>query len=1011
MEVSFKILGPLDVTVDGQPTRLGGALRERTLVMLLLEPDRVVPVARLVEAAWDDAPPASGSHQVRKAVAELRQRIPHGPDVVRTDGPGYRATVTEEQLDLLQYRHRLRRAREALGAGQQDRATSELQAALELWRGPVMAGTGGPVIGAASAALEEQHLGAVEQLFDLRLAAGEGREVIADLRMLAHRHPMRENLRGQLMHALYQTGRQAEALDEYRQVRDLLSEELGIDPSAKLSELYSSILRQSPDLAGGNEATLAGQRVDGTPGSGHPASSVPHNLPYDLHDFSGRAEELTWIDDASARAHGHYAQIIAIDGMGGSGKTTLAVRAAYQLAARYPDGQIFVDLCGFTPGQDPLGTAAAVELLLAVTGVSGEEMPGTRAARIALWHSITQQRRMVVVLDNAADTAQVRPLIPTSPGCLSIVTSRPRLVDLDGAELLSLQVLSEQDGMDLLHRVLGEERTAAETAAAAELITLCGHLPLAIRIAAGRLRNRASWTVQRLVERLRNETRRLEELSSDSRSLAGMLQLSYQSMTPEQRRCLRLLGLHPGRTVDTEEAAALFGTSLEAAEDLLEPLLGAHLLEEQKPGWYGFHDLVRSFVQGLAEQDTAADDAQAIQRLLDHYVVTAERAGDLAFPERFRYGDFVPDGRSLQPGLRDQKDGLRWLDLHRDNLLAAVELAYRHGLLRHAAYLPRELGFHSDVRNYPRESYEALTVAVAASRDLDDPGLVRLNLTNLAMEQWGLGLFPQGIASLEEALELARSLGDRHSEVACVSRLGQMYHALGELRTARRITEEAAELERELGLDRERGASLTVLSSANVWLGQFRAAVDAAEEAVAVFERIGERRLPAITSCYLALALAGLGRLHDAVERLGRARAMCAQLGGSVDTGFVLAHSADMWVRVGELTEARHCAHAALDKLGRGDTSVRSAAVHNAIGRVYLALGEPDRARDHHSRAREIAAGMAFRYEQAQALDGLATAGARLDDDAAARLRQEAEELYARMGVPDPVRRLFQVSV
>ncbi|MEV5437275.1 BTAD domain-containing putative transcriptional regulator [Streptomyces sp. NPDC052682] len=1022
--------------------------------MLLLEANRVVPVPRLVEAAWDGCPPTSAPHQIRKAVAELRQRIPGGAEMILTDGPGYRAAVGEDHLDLSQYRSRLRRARKAAEEGQRGAAADELRAAMELWRGPVMAGFGGSVIDAASAALEEQHLAAAEQLFSLQLASGEAGLIVGELRVLVNQHPLRETLRGQLMLALYRTGRQAEALEEYGRVRHLLAEELGIDPGATLTDLYEKILRQSPELGPPEPlrepAVLPSGPVASPAEAGAPAfpppppgpsaaqppapsaseptallppramppappqptapgpalPSSPSTLPYALPDFSGRAAELEWIRQTALDQDGGWAHIIAIDGMGGSGKTALAVQAAHQLAPYWPDSQLFVDMRGFTPGQEPLSPAAALDALLASAGVPSEELPDDPAARTVLWRSITARRRLLIVLDNAATAEQVMPLIPASPNCLTIVTSRPRLVDLDGARWLTLDVLTDGDARELLGRTLGEECFDREPEACAQLIGLCGGLPLAIRISAARLRNRSHWTIQRLVDRLCDETRRLDELNSTGRSVAVVLRMSYQAMDEDRRTAFRLLGLHPGRNIDPADAGALFDCRPDDAEEILEHLLDAHLLEQHEPGWYRMHDLVRSFCRGLlGTRQAEEEENQAVRRLLDHYLLTAENACDTLFPKRPRFPEFLPEGWSLHPDFATADEALRWLDRQRDNLLSAVDLAVERELLLHAAYLPRALGFHSHIRNYPHDLQETNRAAVAAARSLRQPVLLRISLTNLAMGQWRLGLYEESAAHLREALEVARA-GDRLGEAVCMSRLGQVYNSLGEFGAALELLTGSAELQHELGQVREEAVSLGLLGSVNARLGRYRESADAAARSLALYREIGEISNSIVSLSTLSLALLGLRQPQTALERLDEALELCDRLDKPANTALILSYYADAHVMLGRPEEALVYIERATE-LAANETTARRATVENAAGRVLRALGRFSEARTRHRRALELSSGIAFRYETAQALHGLADTDKELGDaESSEDCRRRADELFTAMGVPLDARAL-----
>jgi DNA-binding SARP family transcriptional activator len=986
----FHVLGSLEVWNEEGPLPVKGVLRKRTLTMLLLAAGRVVPISRLVEAAWDEEPPESATHQIRKAVAELRRRIPQGFELIVTDGPGYRAVVGAEQLDLLRYQALLRQAYQALETGAQEQAAAQLRSALELWRGPVLAGAGGQVIDAISTALEEQRLAAAERLYELTIEAGEAASIIGELRSLAGQYQLRETLRSQLVLALYLTGQQAAALEEFAQIRDLLADELGIDPSARLAELHAYILRQDPSLTPPERAP---SRVPAAP------SPAPQALPYDVPDFSGRTAELTWIREAVERTRAGSPTVLAIDGMGGGGKTALALRAAHQLAERYPDGQLFVDLRGFTPGQKPLSVFCAQGDLLAAAGIASEEIPGVPAGRSALWQSYMRGRRMLLVLDNAATSEQVRGLIPASAESLALLTSRPRLMDLDGVEWLSLGTLPEPDSREILRRTLGAKRVEGEPEAAAELLQLCGGLPLAVRIAAARLANRPRWTLQRLVDRLRDHGRRLEELSSQDRGVASALSLSYQSMPAEQRTAFRLLGRHPGRYIDADEGAALLGVEVLDAEDVLERLVDVRLLEAREPGAYAFHDLVRNFARRLAQGHTDPEDGQAVQRLLDHYLQTAEHACDTLFPGRPRYSG--PTGEDDQrSGFEGKDTALGWLDQHRDSLLAAVDIAHGSGLLRHAARLPRELGFHSSIRSYDVEANQALETGVDASRQLEDPALMRLNLTNLAMGQWRLGRIRDAVSRLEDALELSRSMNDLRSEAECKARLGQAYNSLGELDRALWLSQEAHRTARETGFARLEGSSLSTLSHVKVRLGRFAEAAGSAERALAVFDSIGEIQLSVDALGYLSRALEGMGRYQEALARVEEAMERCERLRKPSVIPLVLARRTDVLLCMGEAGKAHENAMHALAEAIRSTDDIHRASVHLSAGRAHHAVGDFTAALRQYQLALGISSRMELRYEKAHALSGLATTSQALgNSEMSGRHRRESVALFSRMGV------------
>ncbi|MFE2093063.1 BTAD domain-containing putative transcriptional regulator [Streptomyces sp. NPDC059460] len=991
----FAVLGSLEVRSGSDFVSVNGALQRRVLVMLLLEAGRVVPVSRLVAAAWNEEPPDSAEHQVRKMVAKLRSRIPHGPDIIVTDGPGYRAVVDTEHLDLLRYQKLLRQARESLDARETERAAAQLREALALWRGPVLSGSGGRVVDAASTALEEQRLTAAEQLYDLCIDAGEAAGITGELRVLVDEHPLRETLRSRLMLALYHSGQQAAALAEFAHVRGHLADELGIDPGTELTGLHERILRQDPSLT---RPELAASRVP------HRVTEAPHSLPFDVPDFSGRTSELQWICDAGRRAPGGSPTVLALDGMGGGGKTALTVRAAHQLAEQYPQGSLFIDLHGFTPGQTPLSAFHAQGDLLATAGIPSEEIPTVPAGRAARWQSYMRGRRMLLVLDNAAASEQVRALIPASSDSLVLITSRPRLTGLDGVEWLSVGALPELDSHQLLRTTLGDARVEGEPNAARELLRLCGGLPLAVRIAAARLANRPHWTVERLVERLRDHDRRLDELTSEGRGVAGALLLSYQSMPPGQRTAFRLLGHHPGRYLDAEEAAALLDTDVLTAEGVLEELVDVRLLEAREPGVYALHDLVRSFVQRVAQDQRAPEDRQAVRRLLDYYLNTAERTCDTLFPGRRHFGDRDEEVRAGDEF--DHKDkALQWLDQHRDSLLAAVNAAHQEGLLWHAARLPRELGFHSSIRGYDARANEALETGVSASRRLGNQSLTRLNLMNLAMGKWRLGQLREAVTQLEEAVELSRQMADEHSEAECLARLGQAHNSMGELERALRLNQEANRRAQELGFTRLAGSTLSTLSLTQVRLGRFEEAAESAQRAVTTFDSIKEIQLSVDALSNLSQAIEGLGRFEEALARADAALERCQRMSMPSVLPLVLARRADVLVRLGELEEAADSADHALAKATSSTADIHRATVHLAVGRVRYAQGDLDTAQAQQLLAHEIACRMELRYDEACALWGLArTAEAQGHPQVARQHRSAADNLFSLMKVPETAR-------
>ncbi|MGD3110862.1 AfsR/SARP family transcriptional regulator [Streptomyces sp. YGL11-2] len=992
----FNVLGPLEGWDGDRRLRLGGMVQARVLAALLLEPGRVLPVSRLAAAAWAEDPPATASHQVRKAVADLRRRIPGGSRVLITDGPGYRAALSGCQLDLTEFNDFASSARKAAADGRAADAVRTFSEALALWRGSVLCGTGGPVIEAAATALEERRLAAIDQMFDLRLALGEAAELVVDLREMVSAYPLREALRGQLMLALYRSGRQAEALEEYGKVRGLLVEELGIDPGTKLAKLHERILRESPELAAPEpaRAALPPQPTSATLG----ALCI---LPYDMPDFSGREQELSRI---VSKAQGTGSQIIAIDGMGGSGKTSLAVRAAHRLSSDYPVGQLYIDLRGYSPDQKPVSSASALNAMLRALGLPDDRIPDDVAGRTALWRKAVSGKRMLIVLDNASDASNVRSLLPTGTNWLVMVTSRARLADLDGAEWISLDVMTPEESANLIAKTLDAQRVAADPEAAAELARLCDHLPLALRIATARLANRPRWTLQYMIDRLRDETRRLDELIMGERSVAATLRLSYQVLSDESRIALRLLALHPGGSIDVYAAAALLGSTPRHAEDVLEHLLDVHFLQQPEIGLYTFHDLVSSFARGLRTDDDGCDAAR--ERLLGYYLAVTEAACTTLFPGRRK----IPTGISSPPfALPDTKDidtAGTWFAREQSALLAAISMAVQHGYERHAVCVARNAAFHLNAHGLLNEFEELCRTAVEVARKLGDDALLGVSLANLGVACWELGSLTEGIAVAEEGRQVAVRLGDRGTEAHSHSTLGLYKSLLGRFPEALGHLQTAIAYERELGLSRAEAESLTILSTLYEQWGRYPEAAAAARRSVDLCRQLSQHENELVALIDLAIAQLGLEECAEAEALIAQAREMCDDTRAPGIVALAFAVSADIAYRQGQMDQSAEYARRSLDLARASASPLRRAKVENMIGRLFHKRGEHASARELYAQAYERATKTNYRPEEAYARLGMSQVAEALGDHlAAAEHRAVCEELFTAMGVPPDRRR------
>ncbi|WP_230194743.1 AfsR/SARP family transcriptional regulator [Streptomyces coriariae] len=609
--MEFLVLGSLELRESGIPIRVRGMRQQRLLALLLLNANRVVPMDALVDELWEDPPP-SARPQVHNAIRDLRRILSasDGTSLVTVD-VGYRLVVPEDAVDAHRFVSRVRAAKVAERENRYTEAVRLLQSAVDLWRGEAFAGIQCPAVSGAAVKLAEQRLTAVEDLVALRLKLGETGSLVGELHALIAEYPLREALRGSLMIALCRSGRQADALAVYDEGRRFLVDELGLEPSPRLRALHAEILADSPDLhgsAGPALAAAAGAEPSDDRGTGPsaPPGNGRHYLPHDLTDFTGRTAELATLTAVAAQEPGGSPVMVAIDGMGGVGKTTLAVRLAHRVTELYPDGQYFINLHGFSATRSPVPTEQALAVLLQASGLTAQEIPPSLEERSALWRSRLAGRRCLVVLDDAADSAHVTPLLPGTGGTLVLVTSRRKLTALDGALPLCLDVLPSADAVTLFRRIVGEPRARHEPAQVARAVELCGRLPLALRIAATRLRDRPAWAVADLVERLAQPAQRARCLQTADRDLMAVLRVSYDHLSAPERRFSRLISLQPAASYDIAHAALVTGLPAGDVEHHFDALIENNLIREDTPARFSFHSLIRDCTRELLVEEAGA---------------------------------------------------------------------------------------------------------------------------------------------------------------------------------------------------------------------------------------------------------------------------------------------------------------------------------------------------------------------------------------------------------------------
>ncbi|WP_329105096.1 NB-ARC domain-containing protein [Micromonospora sp. NBC_01699] len=766
----FGILGPLEV--DGGVTVTAG--RDRIVLgMLLLRAGRPVPVDDLVDAVWGDDPPATSRAQLQTCVSRLRRLFAQagaGNDVIVTDPVGYGFRPGTVETDAQAFSRLVDAARTEVAAGHLPAAGQHFRAALALWRGPALGGISGAGVRRAAVALDEERTVVTEEWVEVELRLGRDGELIGELTDLIARHPLRERLRSQLMRALCAVGRQADALAVYRDARRALAEELGIEPGAELRDLHRRILAgELPDqVAGNDEAT--------------PARCLPRDVP----DFTGRAELLHRVRHAIGTADPAKPVVVLVEGMAGSGKTALAVHLATSLADRYPDAHLFLDLHGHSE-RSPVDPAAALVTLLRQLGVGGERIPADFDGRLGRWRTELAGRRAVIVLDNAASAQQVGPLLPAGAGCLVLVTTRRRLVGLDGVQPYPLPVFDPDEAVELLARIAGPERVRAEPAAAAEVVRRCGYLPLAIRLAGARLAHRPRWTVTDLHDRLADDGAVLTELAAEERTVAGAFTLSYAQLPAPAQRMLRLLALHPGESFDAAAAAALTGGTLLAARDLLDDLVDGHLLEEPAAGRFRFHDLMRQYAANLVASDPPQVRHTATTGLLDHLFHLVARVTRPMEPLTVPLTGHEP-ANPLRPELLPAGGdaGLDRLEPERTTVVRAVGYAVAHQHDTYACVLARALWFYLFLRGYHDDLIDTHQQAIVAAQRLDEPNLVASLRVQAASGYYGAGQWAAAKRELEAALPVHEAHGDPLGIARVRTNLGGVLTHMGKFEDAER---------------------------------------------------------------------------------------------------------------------------------------------------------------------------------------------------------------------------------
>ncbi|MCT9935161.1 tetratricopeptide repeat protein [Planotetraspora sp. A-T 1434] len=956
----FAVLGPVLAWRGGVELDLGTPLQRSILAMLLLREGRAVTPAEMIDAVWgEDAPPrALGA--LRTYVSRLRtvlepERSPRTrPELLTSVGRGYALRLETARLDLGVFEREAAAAEAARRSGRMDEAARLLRDALALWSGEPLAGAVGPYADHQRDRLIERRMATVETLMELDLELGRHAEVVSELIALTADHPLRERLRAQLMLAYYRCGRQAEALSVFTDTRDALIEELGIEPGTELTELHRRILSADRSLTlakTSDSVRLTPLPETGEDDAAEPGPAVempkPAQLPAAVSDFTGRAGLVHRLLGL-LRGGGEGVPVAAMSGIGGVGKTTLAVHVAHLADDLFPDGQLYADLRGY--GQEPTPPETALVAFLRALGIPVDVIPDGLADRSALFRSLLADRRMLVLLDNARDAEQVEHLLPGSAGCAAIITSRGKLADLPSARLIDLDVMEPDEALSLLGAVAGPERVAAERAAAMDVVAACGFLPLAVRIVAARLAARPSWTVASLVPRLADERRRLDEMKIGNLAVSATFALGYGQLDPQQARAFRLLSLPAGSDISVLAAAAVLDLSPVGAEDLLESLVDASLLEAPAPGRYRFHDLLKLFARRQAEDtDDPAARALALRRLLGFYLASARSAHRLAYEGSAVADNLMvigPHGHTFSSA----DEAVAWLSAEAEDLFAAI------GQAAEPASGGEDLLPAADLLL----AMEPLLESGTNQRDFEKRVAVMLDATRRVGDRrsemrcrYVLGRVLFGANRLSEAEEqflAARALGEDTGDHIV---LGETCNALAVVAGRQRRHTEALEwfdrattVYREVGNPAGEALVLSYSARDHMGLGHPEDAIAASERGLAIFTEIGSGAGIARARYHLGTVLSYVGRLNEAVVHHAECLAFFRASNQRVWEQRVCYRLAATFIAAGRFAEAARHADQALTVSREITHPYGEAQSLAALGKALRGMGETQRGRD-----------------------------------------------------------------
>ncbi|MEU0797300.1 BTAD domain-containing putative transcriptional regulator [Amycolatopsis sp. NPDC005961] len=984
--MEFHVLGQVEVAVDGRVIGLGGPKPRTLLALLAVNAGHVVPLEQVIDAIWGEDPPDQARAAVYTYVSALRRALAGGgdPDVLARSGGGYRLAVDLDQVDLHVFTRDLSAGRRARAAGEPGRASALIRDALAAWRGTALGGTQGRWAENERARLEELRVAALEDRVDVDLETGEGEPLVPELTSAVAAHPLRERLRAQLMLALHQSGRRGDALACYQDGRQTLLGELGLEPGPVLQAAHERVLRDEHDPPAGRP------RPEGR--------RVPSQLPFDIADFTGRAREVAELTRKLSEAAAG-SRLCAVYGKPGSGKSTVAAHVAHRVREHFPDGQLYASLRGVQVVRaDPAEVLAG---FLRALGVPDQDVPARLEERAQLYRTMLADRRILVVLDDASDERQVRPLLPGGHTCAALVTSRERLGAVGGATHLHLPVLDEREALELLSRVVGGTRVAEQPEAARELVRLCGNLPLAVRIAGARLAARPQWKVGKLTERLRGQHRILQELTLGDLEVRGSLFLSYDGLDERERTALRRLGLLDVSSFGAWVAAPLLGCDGHEAEKVVERLVDAQLLDvstvdDGGAARYQIHDLTRAFARERGEAEETADDVQAVTaRAAECWLELVELAGRQAPHVPAETGALV---RYLDPARIDEilTDPDAWFDAEQTGLVGVVERVSGLDLTDVATRLAAALcSSVFAVRNLFGQWWRTHNAALAAARRTGDrTGEARL-LSGLGWLRYEQDRFDESIAYHEQALAAYELGGDRHGQAMSRLDLSTVQCEYGQFAQARQSLDLAVPELRELGEEQAVVQALHGLGRVLTEQGELDGALVAVELAAAGYAKTGDATSRAVALRSVSLVHRAAGRLGEAARYGQEAVDLLRDVGDPLMSAYAVQALAKVRIRQGRGEEVRDAMRACLATCHEMQDGFGQGLMLRTLGELELAAGRFPEARAHLERSVQWWDALVLPVWRARTLRDLATTLDALGETAGAEAAWvEAEGLF-----------------